>query len=188
MFSGLLANILHLRVLEGHRQKSFYFFQIIHHILTSLLIFMFLVSLFGNMPPASFISEWLGHLISPNTYCWTSGFIAWFLVSYSSAGSFGMSLYRLLYVKEPNWVKFKVGEKTLLFAVALGGVAISMMVSWLYGLGRSTGRFLNNFCFGHSEKFEVKNINSKTIKTSFNFLPKFILEVVCEFENSFKIK
>jgi hypothetical protein len=117
---------------------------------------MFLVSLFANKAPASFIAEHLGHLISPNTYCWTSGYIAWFLVSYSSAGSFGMSLYRFLYVKEPNWVKYKVGEKTLLTAVALGGIAISSFTAWLNGLGKSTGRFLNNFCFGHNEKFEVR--------------------------------
>ena len=159
LFFGLMVNMLHYSTqTKEPLRSSIILFQIIHHVLTSSLIFMFLVSLFGNKDPASFVSEWLGHLISPNTYCWTSGYIAWFLVSYSSAGSFGMSLYRYLYVKEPNWVKFKIGEKTLLAAVALGGIAISLLISWLFGHGKSTGRFLNNFCFGHSEKFEVKNL------------------------------
>ena len=38
------------------------------------------------------------------SYCWGTSYLAWFMLSYASIGSFGMALYRVLYLKSSNWV------------------------------------------------------------------------------------
>jgi len=45
-----------------------------------------------------------------NSYCRCSSYLVWFSHSYSSVGSCGMAIFRVLYIKVPNWVKYDFGE------------------------------------------------------------------------------
>ena len=49
-----------------------------------------------------------------------------FEIIYMTVGSFGLSLFRILYIKEGDWVKSGVGEKRLLVIILLGGLFLTV--------------------------------------------------------------
>jgi len=71
-------------------------------------------------------------------------------------GSHGMACFRLLYVKAPNFVKFKIGEQNLLVIVGFSGVLMTSIMTMLFGSGHSRTRAAINICLGHSISSEVK--------------------------------
>ena len=46
---------------------------------------------------------------------------------YSFPGGFGLSLFRILYIKRSNWVKYKVGENNLMKFILFGGLLVSTL-------------------------------------------------------------
>ena len=66
-----------------------------------------------------------------------------------TSGSLGMVLYRLLYVKAPNYVRYKIGETQLLVMIATGGLTTSSVLTILYGSGNARTRAALNMCFDH---------------------------------------
>ena len=60
-----------------------------------------------------------------------------------------MVLYRLLYVKAPNYVKYKIGETQLLVMITTGGLTTSAVLTFLYGSGNARTRAALNMCFDH---------------------------------------
>ena len=48
---------------------------------------------------------------------------------YSCVGSLGISIYRIIYIKHDDWVKYKIGEKTLLFIVLVGGLLLTSILT-----------------------------------------------------------
>ena len=45
-----------------------------------------------------------------------------FEMNYSCIGSLGISIFRILYITQESFVKYKIGEKTLLIIILLGGL------------------------------------------------------------------
>jgi hypothetical protein len=78
------------------------------------------------------------------------------MIIHLTIGSHGMACFRLLYVKAPNFVKFKIGEQNLLVLVGLSGVLMTSVITILYGSGNSRTRAAINICQGHSVSSEVK--------------------------------
>jgi len=66
-------------------------------------------------------------------------------------GSLGITIYRLLYVKTPNVVKYSIGERKLLLLVAFAELFISALFAIGQGMGKSNARAIYNICIGHIE-------------------------------------
>ena len=54
----------------------------------------------------------------------TKLFIA-FDIYYSYIAGLGLSIYRILYIKHDCWVKYKIGERNLLYVILLGGLFLA---------------------------------------------------------------
>ena len=78
-----------------------------------------------------------------------------FMVKFAFAGSFGIALYRVLYVRKINFLMTAAGEKVVLTFVAVTTIGLSAASSWFYSSADATGRPGLNTCRGHSMKFEV---------------------------------
>ena len=91
--------------------------------------------------------------------------IPWYTQAYGAGyrnfGSLGIAIFRLLLIKNNNWVKYKFGLQRLLLSV----VACSIILSSLFAIGFGTGngpasrkQVTWNFCTGRSEVFrEIEN-------------------------------
>jgi len=66
-----------------------------------------------------------------------------------SVSRLGMALVRLLYVKAPNWFKYKIGEKKVLILVGLGCFLISSFLTFTFGQGEARSRAAFNLCLIH---------------------------------------
>ena len=89
-------------------------------------------------------------------YCWSFFYSSSFMIIHLTIGSHGMACFRLLYVKAPNFVKFKIGEQNLLVIVGFSGVLLTSVITILYGSGNSRTRAAINICRGYSVSSEVK--------------------------------
>ena len=59
---------------------------------------------------------------------------------YSFTGGFGLSLFRILYIKRSNWVKYKIGEDNLMKFILFGGLVVStlpILLPLILGVGYS---------------------------------------------------
>ncbi len=70
------------------------------------------------------------------------------MVMYLSFGSLGITFFRLLYVKVPNFVKYDVGEKNLLFLIGFGGLITAILWTIGFGIGNLNSRPALNICIG----------------------------------------
>ena len=61
-------------------------------------------------------------------FCTFSRLVFQFEHSYSCIGSLVISIYRILYIKQDQWVKYSIGQKNLLCVILFGGVALSASV------------------------------------------------------------
>ena len=62
---------------------------------------------------------------------WYCGFwyrLLSFEICYMAAGNLGMALYRVLYIKHDQWVRYFVGEKLLLYIILVGGLAVTALM------------------------------------------------------------
>ena len=57
-----------------------------------------------------------------------------FDLAYAVIGGFGISVYRILYIRCDHWVKYGIGEKILLYGILLGGLALATVCVVLFGL------------------------------------------------------
>ena len=78
--------------------------------------------------------------------CWAFMVIGAFGVTYLCIGSLGMAIYRLLYIKNENWVKYKIGEKRLLFIVFFSSFAITTILVMMFTIEDSGDRSGFNMC------------------------------------------
>ena len=69
-------------------------------------------------------------------------------------GSLGITMYRLLYVINPSFVKYNIGERKLLLFIALGGLTVSAFWSIGYGVGQANTRAAFNICTGRIQIFK----------------------------------
>ena len=85
-----------------------------------------------------------------NQFCQITYIIALYGLAYLIVGSFGISLYRVLYIKHEQWIKQVVGEKRLLGIVLAFSVTFSGILVILFNLETIKERAFLNTCFGLS--------------------------------------
>ena len=85
----------------------------------------------------SFKQVFLGFLFR----CWFSSYLAWFLLSYATVASFGIAIFRFLYIKASDFVKYVVGEKIMLLIIGFGG----LIVIQLYLVFNQTHWFMGSY-------------------------------------------
>ena len=73
-----------------------------------------------------------------------------FGIAYLSVGSLRISVYRVLYIRHDDWVKYVVGEKLLLFLVLSLSLTVSGILAYVYNMETSNHRYFMNMCRGIS--------------------------------------
>ena len=83
-------------------------------------------------------------------FCTFARLVIQFELGYSCIGSLGLSIYRILYIKCDQWVKYGIGEKNLLYVILCGGVALSgFNVLLLNGIFTNLTQELGDVCMPH---------------------------------------
>ena len=85
-----------------------------------------------------------------NQFCQITYIIALYGLAYLIVGSFGISLYRVIYMKREQWIKKVIGEKRLLGIVLAFCLTISGIWVVLFNLETIKERAFVNMCFGLS--------------------------------------
>ena len=67
-----------------------------------------------------------------------------------NVGSLGIAAYRLMYIKQEEWVKYVIGERLLLLIVMSSSLIMNGLVVYLYDLEVGKHRIQINMCRGHS--------------------------------------
>ena len=69
---------------------------------------------------------------------------------YLSVGSFGISLYRMIYIKREHWIKHVIGEKRLLGIILVFSLLFCSMMVCLDNIETHNERVFLNVCYGSS--------------------------------------
>ena len=85
-----------------------------------------------------------------NHFCQITYIIALYGLAYLIVGSFGISLYRVIYIKREKWIKQGVGEKRLLGIVIAFNLTFSGILVILFNLETIKERAFVNTCLGLS--------------------------------------
>ena len=83
-------------------------------------------------------------------YCWAVYIVGVVGVVYLSFGSLGIAVYRLLYIRHENLVKYVVGEKRLLMIILALSLSFTGLVTFLFLVEDSNQRAGHNMCTGLS--------------------------------------
>ena len=81
-------------------------------------------------------------------FCQITYIIALYGLIYLSVGSFGISLYRVIYIKREHWIKQVIGEKKLLGIILAFSLIFSGIMVGLFNLETIKERAFVNMCFG----------------------------------------
>ena len=92
----------------------------------------------------------LGETFGP-AYCFYEYIVGAFGLGYLSVGSFGIALYRILFIKCNYWVKYRVGKGLLLGIILVMSLALTTLLVTLSLIESSSKRAVVNGCLGHSE-------------------------------------
>ena len=60
-------------------------------------------------------------------YCNISKWFFLFELYYACISGLGISIYRMLYIKKENWLKYDIGEKTVLKVILFGGLILAAL-------------------------------------------------------------
>ena len=83
-------------------------------------------------------------------FCHISYIVGLYGLMYLSVGSFGITLYRVIYIKREQWIKHVIGEKRLLGIILTLSLFLCGMMVHLYSLETSKTRVFLNTCFRSS--------------------------------------
>ena len=114
---------------------------IIHHFTHFWMWIWYIVELMDDTP----VSESVGSF-----QCTMNQWIGLFGLGYLTVGSLGTAVYRVFYLKHEEWVKYVVGEKTLLLIVLSFSFTLCGILVFLYDLETNSHRFGRNMCQGIS--------------------------------------
>ena len=139
---------------------------VIHHLTHVSLGIWYVVIMVSESP----LGPTLGY-----QYCQVMDVVGVYAIAYLSVGSLGIAIYRVLYMKYQQWVKFGVGEIRLLWIVLSLSVSLSGLLVFLYKLEPSSYRFQMNACNGESFTYaqilidyglasEYRMINTKNLQ------------------------
>ena len=67
---------------------------------------------------------------------------------WANVGSLGIAVYRLMYIKYEEWVKYTIGEELLLFIVMTSNLTMNELAVYLYDLEVGKHRIQMNMCRG----------------------------------------
>ena len=85
-----------------------------------------------------------------DTGCWMMVVFGVFGLVYLSVGSFGIAIYRTLYIRHNYLVKYVIGERTLLLIVLILSIGLSGSITLLYTIEDNPHRTGINMCTGLS--------------------------------------
>jgi hypothetical protein len=71
-------------------------------------------------------------------------------IAYVSVGSLGISVYRVLYIRHDDWVKYVIGEKLLLFVILSLSLVVCGVLVYLFNMETNNDRYSMNMCMGIS--------------------------------------
>ena len=83
-------------------------------------------------------------------YCYLMTLISTFAIAYLAVGSFGIGLYRIMYIRLQSIVKYRIGEKKLLVLILVGSIGLSGMITFSHIIETSNRRVGINMCTGLS--------------------------------------
>ena len=114
---------------------------IIHHFTHFWMWIWYIVEMMDDTP----VSESVGSF-----QCTINQWVGLFGLGYLTVGSLGLAVYRVLYIKHEEWVKYVIGEKTLLLTVLTISFTLCGILVFLYDLETNSHRFGRNMCHGIS--------------------------------------
>ena len=85
-----------------------------------------------------------------DTFCKITYIVGVYGLMYLSVGSFGISLYRMIYIKREHWIKHVIGEKRLLGIILLFSLLFCGMMVYLEYIETHNERVFLNVCYGSS--------------------------------------
>ena len=113
----------------------------VHHATHAWLVVWYILALLVQEPLVDlFDSNW----------CHITQYVGVYGIAYLSVGSLGISIYRVLYIKNELWVKDAIGERPLLTIICFLGLAISGLITMTFNLESSSNHFQMNMCNGIS--------------------------------------
>ena len=152
---------------------------LIHHA-TSLLTSIHLILILS-------IESSLNSLFGP-FYCFILPVIGEIGIFNQAIGSFGICIYRMMYIKLDDFVKYKIGEKTLLSIILFLGLSMNGVITFLHMVEESSLRIAQNTC-NHWSPEEAQalidyRISSGDINTPENTLQKMALVIIMIIQSS----
>ena len=82
-------------------------------------------------------------------YCWTFFYLLSFCVINLSVSGLAMAFVRLLYVKAPNWIKFTLGERNLIYWISCIEMMSTLSLTILFGSEEAKSRAPISMCMSH---------------------------------------
>ena len=117
--------ILYLHLWDKYKKREFnpidlliLVTSVVQHMNSINLIYNGLLVMLFNISSEELVTEWV---------CTLPRLLFQFEVVYSCIGSLGVSVFRIIYIKNHLWVKYSLGEKNMLSIVLFGGF-------WLTGV------------------------------------------------------
>ena len=124
------------------------------------------------------------------SYCLSLAAIGEFGIFYLGVGSFGISLYRIMYIRLERIVKYRIGETNLLLFIACFSIGICSLITFLHMIEESSRRVAKNSCNGLSPEqaqiyldYQLSNGELFTITTVYQKIALFLTMTfqICEF-------
>ena len=147
ILSGSYFKLILYRVIYGEKFKDR---PINPRVLQEAVIHHVTHGVYGPTLILSLCFDEPSEIIFGEIYCQVVLSAAVFGVVYLSIASFSIALFRLFYIRYNHWTKYIAGERRILVVLMIGGLAITLLVSFLYLVEPSTDRVLYNECIGRS--------------------------------------
>ena len=121
-------------------------------------------------------------------YCFLMPVIGEIGIFYQAVGSFGICIYRIMYLKLDDFVKYRIGEKPLLWSILIISLALNTLITFLHMTEESSLRVAKNTCNHWSPEaaklFIDYRISSGNINTPTTILQKTSLIMIISFQVS----
>ena len=150
------------------------------HSITSILTSIHLILIL-------WIDEPLLALFGP-FYCFLLPVVGEIGIFYQAIGSFGICIYRMMYIKLNNFVKYQIGEKNLLWIILIFSLSVNSLITFLHMTEESSLRIAKNTCNHKSpEAAQILidyQISSGEITMPTNMRQKLALIMIMSFQIS----
>ena len=74
----------------------------------------------------------LDHVFSGLWYCYSATILTQFAIGYTCIGSLGVSIYRILLIKQNYWLKYVVGEKLMTNVLLFAGIILNVILQIVF--------------------------------------------------------